>query len=318
MAFKGQIPWNKGLTKKDDERVLKYSISKSNKLSPSTKLRHENKRKKVYGEYYSMINDGEWFIKCTECDENDIKYIRFNKFFQREQDRLNGLDVKCGSCLCKNRIYTEERKINSSIAAKNRYAKMTQDEKYAQIAKCRDSINNPEIESIRRNKISISHKQRYLKMSIVDRNDLNVKIINGQNNKPLQEQIEWRRKVSVKRKEEMQRLGTNDVFKPSYNVNTIPYSIDILNVKYETKFIHAESEKGEFRIYDKLLQKSYFADAYSEELNLWIEFDEGGKYDGEFLKEEHMKREQRIRKLLKCNILRIDFNKKYYENLKEI
>ena len=102
----------------------------------------------------------------------------------------------------------------------------------------------------------------------------------------------------------MLRLGTSDIFKPSYNVSTIEYIETKLNSEYNTKFMHAENG-GEFKIYDKVNQKFYYADAYSKELNLWIEFDEVGKFENNKLKDEHIIREDSIRKLLNCNIIRI-------------
>ena len=78
----------------------------------------------------------------------------------------------------------------------------------------------------------------------------------------------------------------NGRWQPFYNKSSIPYIVDILNVRYDTEFQHAETDKGEFRIFDELFETHYFADAYCSELNLWIEFDEPHHFkDGE-LREE--------------------------------
>lgn len=76
----------------------------------------------------------------------------------------------------------------------------------------------------------------------------------------------------------MERLGNSDIFKPSYNEATIPYIENILNKEFNTNFRHAETEGGEFRVYDKEFQRTYYADAYCVRLNIWIEFDEPGKF----------------------------------------
>lgn len=121
------------------------------------------------------------------------------------------------------------------------------------------------------------------------------------------ELIPWTRGNSCKNDERMVRMITNNKFKPAYNPKAIPYIEDILNVKYDTQFRHAESEGGEFKIYDKQEGRFYYADAYCEEQNIWVEFDEKCHYLGGQLKQECVFREERVRELLDCMFLRIQF-----------
>lgn len=121
------------------------------------------------------------------------------------------------------------------------------------------------------------------------------------------ELIPWTRGNSCKNDERMVRMITNNKFKPSYNPKAIPYIVDILNVKYDTEFRHGESVGGEFKIYDKQEGRFYYADAYCAEQNIWVEFDEKCHYLGGQLKQECIFREERVRELLDCMFLRIQF-----------
>jgi hypothetical protein len=122
---------------------------------------------------------------------------------------------------------------------------------------------------------------------------------------------DWYSKVSRKRRNEMIRLGQVDVFSPSYNPRTIPYIVDVLNVRYDTTFRHAESEGGEFKIYDREEHRFYYADAYCPDKNIWIEFDEPAKYYADNLRPEHEYREQRIKQIINCVVHRVRFSKNY-------
>jgi len=107
----------------------------------------------------------------------------------------------------------------------------------------------------------------------------------------------------------------NKYNRPNYNKHTIPFIVDILNVRYNTEFIHAECEGGEFYVYDHVNKTRFFADAYSEELNMWFEFDEPSHFRKGILKEECQQREQRIRELIPDVIInRIYFNKKHHNS----
>ncbi len=106
------------------------------------------------------------------------------------------------------------------------------------------------------------------------------------------------------------KTHVNGHTRPNYNRDTIPYIIDILNIRYNTIFTHAESKYGEFYINDIANNKRYFADAYSEELNLWIEFDEPHHFKNRQYRQNDVIRENRIREIIPNVIIhRIFFNK---------
>lgn len=286
MAHKGTVPWNKGLTKETDIRVLKNTNSKKGKGGESTKLRHERNRKEKLGDDYWLLDHPEqWKINCSRCKNKHIIYIRFASFYRSLNKIRQGLIVNCNSCQNIGIQFSEETKRNQSIAAKNRKI-------------------NPINDSIRKQKIQEFQRNRYQNFTEDQRQDLYNKQQLGYINMDPNKKKDQYNKISKKRKEEMLRLGTSDIFKPSYNVSTIEYIETKLNSEYNTKFMHAENG-GEFKIYDKVNQKFYYADAYSKELNLWIEFDEVGKFKNNKLKDEHIIREDSIRKLLNCNIIRI-------------
>lgn len=291
MAKKGNTPWNKGLTKETDDRVQKYSNSGKDKKGEASARRHEANRKKNG----LSLDPSTWTLVCSfeECD-NILQYSSYQTYLNAIRATKNGSPPRCTKCRCKNRNVSVETKKKMSNSAKTRKT-------------------TPEQEKIRAEKISTFHKERYATMTSEERAELNKKIIIGQWDKPKEEIDSWMEKKSNARKEEMWRLGQLDKFAPSFNVNTIPYIEDILNIKYDTKFQHALTEGGEFHIYDKKRKKFYYADAYSKELNIWIEFDEERHFDilGN-LKEECQTRENRIKELLDPMFLRIHFDKKIY------
>lgn len=117
--------------------------------------------------------------------------------------------------------------------------------------------------------------------------------------------------LGLHRKNKWRNQFDSKQWQPKYNKNTIPYIVDILNVRYDTEFRHAESEGGEFRIYDDKIYTHYFADAYCSELNIWIEFDEPHHFSKGELREECRIREERIRSLIpNVMINRIFFDKR--------
>lgn len=158
--------------------------------------------------------------------------------------------------------------------------------------------------------ISNGRKRYWSKLSDEELKMIGIKRSELLLNLPDERKKEISLKMSQRRKTEMELLGIEDKFKPSYNISTIPIIENILNLKYNTIFTHAESENGEFKIHDKELKKTYYADAYSEELNIWIEFDEPDKFKNGILKEEHLSREERIKKIRPdIEIIRIYFDK---------
>lgn len=279
------MSWNKGLTKETDQRVLKSSINKKGKGGDKSKIRHLKNRIERLGEYYNIINTPEaWKITCTNCEINEIKYIRFDTYYRRKMKKLAGEDIKCGSCRQIGKVFSDELKQKLSISAKNRKI-------------------DPENEMRRRQGTSAGLKKYHANMTPEEKIEYGKKIVHGQWNKPQHEIDAWIKKRSDKRKEEMLRLGTNDTFTPSYNKQTIDYIDTTLNIKFNIEFKHAENG-GEFKVYDKTQQRFYYADAYSPELNLWVEFDEENKFSKDNLKPEHLKRHQLIKELVGCDIIR--------------
>ncbi len=102
------------------------------------------------------------------------------------------------------------------------------------------------------------------------------------------------------------RLENNNtkLYTPAYNKKTIPYITQVLNNEYNTIFIHAETPTGEFRIYDQEFGNFYYADAYSMEKNIWVEFDENRHYKNGKLRDADVIRENRIKQILKCDFKR--------------
>lgn len=91
---------------------------------------------------------------------------------------------------------------------------------------------------------------------------------------------------------------------PRYNINSIPI-IEEYGKKYGYNFQHAENG-GEYYI----KELGYFLDGYDKEKNVVIEIDELHHFntDGS-LKEKDIERENEIRKLLKCEFIRIKYEK---------
>lgn len=162
----------------------------------------------------------------------------------------------------------------------------------------------PENEKIRRNKISEKLKMYFSSMDEATRKELNDKIIKGQLNKSECEIKQWRLKQRNTRITEMILKGDLDIFKPSYNLNAIPF-IEEYGTEYGYNFRHALNHtKGEYRIYDSELRKTYYADGYDEKQNVWIEFDESKKNSKRM--EFEKLRQSRIEKLLNCKFIRLN------------
>lgn len=292
MANRGTIPWNKGLTKETSSAVERNSAAKRGRPNEKTKNRHEESRKVRCGEYYNLIGTPDaWKIQCDCCEVGEINYTRFDTYFRAIRAQLSGKRViKCSRCRVLGKTFSDESRLKMSVSAKNK--KM-----------------DPIVVERIRNDQRIKMKQHHANMSDEDKKILGQKIKRGQWNKPQEEIDSWLKKRSDKRKLEMERLGQLDKFVPSYNAATIPFIEDVLTVKYNTNFIHAKSDNGEYRIHDKKCKRSYYADAYSPELNLWVEFDEHNKFDRDVLEEKHIIRENRIKELLGCEIVRIRITK---------
>lgn len=286
MASKGAIPWNKGLSKDTDKRVLKNANSRKGKGSEKTKQAHEKRRIEVLGVHYDLLNKpDQWKITCTGCKVKEIVYVRFKRFHTNLLTIESGKDVLCNSCDRIGRKPSDEAKLNMSKAAKTRKI---------------DPVN----ETIRSNKIREAHKNRYSNMSPEERADLTDRISNGYKTMDPEKKKRHYQRVSECNIERILRTGPLDRFIPGYNISTIQIIDTVLSEQYNTKFMHAENG-GEFKIYDREVRKFYYADAYSPELNLWIEFDEKKKFKNNSLPVEHLIREERIKILTGCEMIRI-------------
>ena len=101
-------------------------------------------------------------------------------------------------------------------------------------------------------------------------------------------------------------------FKPAYNYRSIDYIDEVLSVRFGHKFRHAETENGEH--YIDTPKGRLYADAFCEELNLWIEFDEYYKFSFGKLLQEHVDRHHLIKTHSDYNLIRFHSNKKYEFN----
>lgn len=248
-----------------------------------------------------------WNVQCSEpgCD----KFIRYDKYgsYASACKRIEkGIGCICYSCASKraDRTSPEYRaKLRGRICSehkkellRNRYKNMT-----------------PEQREVYINERSIACKKGWDNMPEEDRKRRAQQSTDKLNKLTPEQKLIRSIILSTKARERYHTYKRRNGFKPGYNPSIIPYIEDILNIRYNTKFRHAETPGGEYSIYDDSFFRRYYADAYSEELNIWVEFDEGHHYDGHGnLKEFDVEREDRIREILGCQIHRIKFDKKIY------
>ena len=190
MAKKGSIPWNKGLTKETNETVRRLGELNSIRLKGSI----SPKRK------YSM-DPNDWVVNCDVCGK-EIKYLHRGSYARRIRDKKKGIKVKCKRCANLGKTYSEEARKRMSEAQKNR-------------------IIDPIKEKKRSEHLSKSQKKRYANMTPEEFKAYREKQILGYKNMDPNKKKEQYRKISLIRKEEMKRLGTDDIFKPSYNKESI-------------------------------------------------------------------------------------------------
>jgi hypothetical protein len=289
------VYWQQFLLKDDMEKI-------------GRKIAKTKKDRRIY-EYSN--NPENWRIQCEGNDDCIITCTRYEHFASLCKKKELGIPVYCISCVqvgkvmseefrekCRNRIFTEERRKKGGESTRLRYLNMTEEERQ-EVSRIQREANlkawNNATED--RRKERLRRRDEALK------------------NLPPEKQAEKNKKISDNIKDRMEKYGgLHEGFAPGYNPDTIPYIVDILNVKYDTEFRHAECKEGEFKIYDKELRRFYYADAYSRELNIWVEFDEGWHFNRKTqeLNESCKNREDRIRKILDCQILRINFNKRTY------
>jgi len=232
----------------------------------------------------------DWTLPCDGCSKI-MKYTNRTSYKGSVNKRRKNGKIYCISCSQKNRVFTEEQK----------------SERSKKVKKCWENKTQEEILQYRKN-LSIAQKRRWKNVTDEEYIEHCAKTSDRWKKQSAKEKEETCKKISNAR---IRYLSTDDsrkTFNPFHNKSTIPYIEDILNVKYDTKFRHGSSEKGEFKIYDPLLNTVYFADAYCSKQNIWIEFDEKShfKRNGE-LKDKCVFREKRIRELLDCMFLRIKF-----------
>jgi len=237
--------------------------------------------KRVYS-----LDPKDWKINCTGCGKEKIYTHREGYKNAMRALKKKGY-TRCNGCRNLGGKRTKEQRVNMGIAAKKR-----------------DRTCESWLE--RNKKISLGHLRRYEVMTEGEREELNDKIRAGQESKSWEEICEWRSKMSKARKAEMIRNGVSDIFKPSYNKDTISIIENELSREYDTAFIHAESENGEFRLYDREEKRFYYTDAYSKEKNIWVEFDEKYHRNQEI---EDSYRQQRIKLLINCKFVRIPVDK---------
>jgi len=119
----------------------------------------------------------------------------------------------------------------------------------------------------------------------------------------------WLGKTHTKETKTKQRVSTLNYLSktkgqivPRYNINSITI-IEEYGVKNGYNFQHAENG-GEYYI----KELGYFVDGYDKEKNTVIEIDEPHHFNNDgSLKEKDVERENEIRKLLKCEFIRIKY-----------
>lgn len=255
---------------------------------------------------YFSENPEDWGLTYS-CGCN-VKLGNYNTYVRNIKKLNSGQIIKCASCCqlgkkmsdefkqkCRERQLnvSDELRLKYADSNRKRYENMTPEELEMQKAKQSAGLrtwwdNLSEEEKQHRNKLKDDRLSKMSPETIANKN----------------------KKISDSARKRIEEIGGLMNFKPMYNAKTIPYIVDILNVKYDTEFRHGESVGGEFKIYDKQERKFYYADAYCEEQNIWVEFDEKWHFRNGKLSEECQLREERIKAILDCMFLRINFNKK--------
>lgn len=283
MAKKGNTPWNKGLSKKTDVRVKNYSETKS-----KNQTGQPSKRRK-----YSFDPE-DWFNVCIKCEKKQVysnrgSYVNAMRMIEKKGE------YKC--CICSADYQCSEK---------------TQQKKDR--IKFLNSLTPEQRKEILSQEASERLKKRYENVTDEWRRKRNEKISKTKLEMDPVRKQEIYKIISEKNRENMLDDSGNFVFRPGYNKDTIPYIENVLNKQYNTEFIHAETEKGEFKIYDKEMQRFYYADAYCPKLNLWIEFDEPQKFKNGKLPDDHYVREDRIKTLIEnVTVERIYFDRNEFK-----
>lgn len=252
------------------------------------------------------FNPEDWVLKCQKCDR-DIIYKKRPSYCQAAKKIQDGKLVQCRSCAATGYKHTDA----SKLKMKNKVYTEADREKFRQGTIRRNSNMTEEERLLNKLKMKEVNKRTWDNMDPDKRkrriDDFQERI----RNLPTDVQVLRYEKIRNKCIERLIENGGLYNFKPAYNKKTIPYIVDILNIRYNTEFIHAESGAGEFKIYDSERSKFYYADAYCQKLNIWIEFDEVHHNRATDIEFDQI-REDRIRTILGCQVLRISFDKHIY------
>ncbi len=259
------------------------------------------------------IDPADWKIKCMRCN-CDI-------FYKTEAIYLNAIrklkwmvGLKCRSCAAtghkwgkeqyemrKNRIITEETRKKIGLATIKRYKNMSDED--------RKNLSKKHSDANKRWWDNIDEESRQARL---DNRDIAIYNMSDDDKRLKNE------KISRKARERMKLLGGfHKGFRPAYNPLTIPYINEVLNTKYKTIFINAESDGGEFKIRDNQEKRYYYADAYSKELNIWVEFDESHHFRNNKIKKLDKLRQKRIEDILKCTFIRLQISEIDLKTYKE-
>lgn len=259
-------------------------------------------------------NKEDWKLPCgnPECDRIKV-YTSLKGYMGAAKLFKEGKGMLCFSCVAKRKIDVQQYPAKCEQLRLKREMKADAGNQY-------DSFTNDELMVLRRDK-NITMKIQWVDISIEERS-LIIDWLN-ENTDRLIEKYKQETKI-IRRNSMAKRLvkvGGTANFKPVVNEDSIPFIDNELSNIFSTKFVHGHSDDGEYRIYDPIVKTCYFADAYSAELNLWIEIDEKDKFYCNSLKDKHIFRHQRIKSILNCNIVRFKHIKhqnsfiEYYNDL---
>lgn len=250
-------------------------------------------------------NPDDWELPCSNDGCRRMIVYTTLKGYQRSAKLFNeGNGPHCYSCVSKRFDHSDPsyrskfigRKLPELVIEKMRFTKANR------------SVEEKELT---RSKQSSSAKRRWENMSDEQRQKAISYLSSFITDMQPEEYERWRRHLSDLAKARAKLIGNRLGFQPGYNFDTIPYIDDVLQFTYNTKFVHAENSDTEFKIFDDYTKSYYYADAYSPELNLWIEFDEKYKFTHGRLIDIHIRRHHRIKKILNCDIVRIKVHKNY-------
>lgn len=107
MGRKGQIAWNKGLTKETDERVRKYAKTNS-------ESQKGNKNRFIDGikSYRKLVKQWGWDWKCKQCGSIKEKLSVHHKDKDHHNNTPENLEILCYSCHGKHHNYGKNLKVH--------------------------------------------------------------------------------------------------------------------------------------------------------------------------------------------------------------